>query len=395
MNADQLSNPQVIADPYPYYHELRAHSPLNYMFLPPGTVTGVNEPIRAWALMKYRDVYNALRDHETFASQHSLAGKVVPRLALIHDDPPRHTRFRRLVNKAFTVKRIEALKPWMRTVVEELIDGTVQEREQDVMQAYAIPLPVKVIARMLGIPGEDYTTFKRWSDTFLAFSTMSPEDRTRSNQEMMTYFGTMAATRRAQGSEDLITALVDANVDGESLRDEEIIGFCMLLLIAGNETTTNLIGNMLGILADRPGLWEHLRTDRTLVDTVIDESLRLESPFQRLSRITTREVQLSGATIPARSLVTIYYGAANRDPETFTDPDEFRLDRDFGHHVAFGAGIHFCLGSLLARMEASVTLHALLDRFAGIERGVTPAQRQTASLMVYGYERLPLRLHKG
>lgn len=394
ISADRLSNPDVIANPYPYYHELREHSPLNYMFLPSGTVTGINEPIRAWALMKYRDVYNALRDHETFASQHSLAGKVVPRLALIHDDPPRHTRFRRLVNKAFTLKRIEALKPWITTVVEELIDEMVRLPEPDVMQAYAIPLPVRVIARMLGIPGEDYTTFKRWSDTFLAFNSMSPKDRARSNQAMMAYFGSMAAARRAYGAEDLITALVEAHVDGESLRDEEIIGFCMLLLIAGNETTTNLIGNMLGILADRPELWQRLQTDRTLVDPVIDESLRLESPFQRLSRITTREVQFSGATIPAHSLVTIYYGAANRDPEAFTNPDEFRLDRELGNHVAFGAGIHYCLGAPLARAEAAIALNTLLDRFSAIEPGSVARRRQSASLMVYGYERLSLRLRK-
>ena len=394
-NADRLSSPDVIANPYPYYQELREHSPLNYTFLPPGSVAGINEPVRAWALMKYRDVYNALRDHDTFASHHSLAGKVVPRLALIHDDPPRHTRFRRLVNKAFTLKRIEALKPWITTVVEELAEDMLRSPERDVMQSYAIPLPVKVIARMLGIPGEDYATFKRWSDTFLAFSSMSPEERAKSNQEMMAYFGNMAAARRSQGAADLITALVDAEVDGESLRDEEIIGFCMLLLIAGNETTTNLIGNMLGILANRPELWRQLRSDRTLVDTVIDESLRLESPFQRLSRLTTREVQLSGVTIPAGSLVTIYYGAANRDPDEFPNPDEFRLDRSLQNHVAFGAGIHYCLGAPLARAEAAIALNILLDRFSAIEPGSVGARRQSASLMVYGYERLPLRLCKG
>jgi cytochrome P450 len=395
VNADDLSAPKVIADPYPYYHELREQSPVNYVFLPAGAVTGIADPIRAWGLMKYHDVYSALRDHETFASRHYLAGKIAPRLALIQDDPPRHTRFRRLVNKAFTLRRIEALSPWIASVVHELLDEVKPSTEADLMQAYAIPLPVKVIARMLGIPGEDYVRLKRWSDTFLAFSSMTPDERTKSNQEMMGYFGSMAAARRTHGAEDLITALVEAEVDGECLEDAEIIGFCMLVLIAGNETTTNLIGNMLGILVDRPELWQRLRADRGLVDTVIEETLRFESPFQRLSRMTTRDTELSGVSLPQGSLVTIYYGAANRDPAEFPSPDEFRLDRDLRNHVAFGAGIHYCLGAPLARAEASITLNTLLDRYPKIERGRSPALRQTASLMVFGYQQLPLILERG
>ncbi|MCX5725276.1 MAG: cytochrome P450 [Nitrospirae bacterium] len=393
ITADQLSSPDVIANPYPYYRELREHSPVNYMFLQAGAVAGASEPVRAWALMKYTDVYSALRNHDTFISHHSLAGKIAPRLALIQDDPPRHTRFRRLVNKAFTLKRIETLIPWITNVANELLDE-MTPLEEDVMQAYAIPLPIKIIARLLGIPGEDYIKLKRWSDTFLAFSSMTPEERALSNQEMMAYFGRMASTRRAQGAEDLITALVEAEVEGESLDDSEIIGFCMLVLIAGNETTTNLIGNMLGILADRPELWRQLQKDRSLVDTVIEETLRYESPFQRLSRQTTREVELSGVKIPKDSLVTIYYGAANRDPDEFPAPDEFRLDRDLRNHVAFGAGIHYCLGAPLARVEAQITMHAFLDRFPVLARGTAPSVRQSTSLVVFGYQSLPLALGK-
>ena len=300
LTADQLSTPEVIADPYPYFHVLCDQSPLNYRFLPAGAVWGFDELIRAWALMRHDDVYNALRGHDTFSSRHCLVGKIGPPLALINDDPPRHTRFRRLVNKTFTLKRIEALTPWMEHVVDDLV-GEIGTRETDIIESFAIPMPLKVIARLLGIPGEEYLTFKRWSETFFAFDSMTPEQRAKSNQEMMTYFGLMAAKRRAHGAEDLITALVEAEIEGESLNDAEILDFCMLLLIAGNEKTANLIGNMLGILADRPELWRQLREDRSLVNTVIDETLRYESPFQRLSRQTTRKVYLSDIRIPQDS----------------------------------------------------------------------------------------------
>jgi hypothetical protein len=315
-------------------------------------------------------------------------------LVLITDDPPRHTRFRRLVNKTFTLKRIEALTPWITAIANELLDES-GEGELDVVQQYTIPLPVKIIARLLGIPGEEYVTFKRWSDASLSVTSLTPEERLKNIQEMMMYFAQMASARRAHGAEDLITALVEAEIEGESLQDWEVLGFCLLLLIAGNETTTNLMGNMLNILVDRPGLWQQLREDRSLVETVIEETLRYESPVRVLLRLTTRDVEVSGVTIPEGQPVGIFYGAANRDPAGFPNPDEFRLDRDLRNHVAFGMGIHYCLGAPLARAEAKITLNAFLDRFPVIKRGSAPAVRQTSSPIVFGFHQLPLELKNG
>jgi cytochrome P450 len=347
--------------------------------------------------MKYSDVYGVLRDHDTFSSARNplIEKGVFPPLALITDDPPRHTRFRRLVNKAFTLKRVEALEPWITRTAQELLDE-IGSQEIDIVSAYTIPLPVKVIARLLGIPGEEYPTFKRWSDTFIAsFVTTTQEERMVNVQEMATYFGQMAAARRTHGAEDLITALVEAEIDGEALEDWEILGFCMLLLIAGNETTTNLIGNILNLLADRPDLWKRLREDRSLIEPVIEETLRYEGPVRMLTRTTNRPVEISGVAIPEGELLGVFFGAANRDPAEFPNPDEFRLDRDLRNHVAFGMGIHYCLGAPLARAEAKITLNTFLDRFPSLTHGATPGTRQTGSPIVFGFQHLPLVLQRG
>lgn len=388
---DHLVARTTFADPYPVYRYLRDQSPVQYVSIPAGASPGVDSPIWAWGLLKYDQAYEALRDHETFSSENPLAGQFGPKVVLIQDDPPRHTRFRRLVNKAFTLKRVEALEPWITGVANALLDE-MGEGPADVVESYTVPLPVKVIARLLGIPGEDYATFKRWSDAFLSTVSLQRDERMQNIQEMVAYFGQMAAARRAHGAEDLITALVEAEIEGASLQDWEILGFCILLLIAGNETTTNLMGNLFNLLVDRPDLWQRLRADRSLVETVSEETLRYESPVQRLFRTATREVEVSGAKVSKGDRVTIFYGAANRDPQAFPNPDEFRLDRDLRNHVAFGMGIHYCLGAPLARAEARITLNAFLDRFPVIKRGDAPAVRQTASPIVFGFTQLPLVL---
>ncbi|MBI3798991.1 MAG: cytochrome P450 [Deltaproteobacteria bacterium] len=387
---DHLVARANFADPYPVYRALRDQSPVHYVSIPAGA-SGLAAPVRAWGLLKYDDVYGALRDHETFSSESPMAGQFGPRMVLLQDDPPRHTRFRRLVNKVFTLKRVEALEPWITSIAQALLDE-ISDGTTDMVESYTVPLPVKVIARLLGIPGEDYATFKRWSDAFLSTVSAERDERLQNIQAMVAYFGQMAAARRAHGADDLITALVEAEIEGESLQDWEILGFCILLLIAGNETTTNLLGNLFNILVEQPELWQQLRENRGLVEPVIEETLRYESPVQRLFRTVTRDVEVSGVKIAPGERITIFYGAANRDPSAFPEPEEFRLDRDLRNHVAFGMGIHYCLGAPLARAEARISLNAFLDRFSTLKRGESPAVRQTDSPIVLGFSQLPLLL---
>ncbi|MEX2229142.1 MAG: cytochrome P450 [Dehalococcoidia bacterium] len=381
-----LASPQFFEDPYPTYRRLREQSPVV-------RIAGSSSHL----VIGFDEVYEVLRHHEQYSSAGERAvaradGAAAPdpfRLVLITDDPPRHTRFRGLVNRAFTPRQVRDLEPFIRDVVERLVDGfALDEPELDVVADLTIPLPVTVIATLLGIPPAEGERFKRWSNALIA--AQQGERRRGELMEMAAYLMSAVRVRRAEPAQDLITALAEAEIDGERLQDGEIIGFAVLLLVAGNETTTNLIGNMLNVLADRPELWARLREDRTLIEPFVEETLRFDSPVQTLPRFTLAQSTLGGATIPAHTQLHVCYGAANRDPAAFPEPDEFRLDRELSRHVAFGTGIHYCLGAPLARAEARIALDVLLERFRELPRGSTPALRQRASHIVRGFQMLPL-----
>jgi cytochrome P450 len=387
-----FGNPETWENPYPAYREFRARSPFVAQW-PVVLLDGDVRQVRTWMLLKYAQVDAALRDPATFSSQQPGAGSVAPMLVMISDDPPRHTRFRRIVGKAFTARRIAELEPWIKTVAEHLLDEIGSGVSADAVGAFTMPLPVQVIARMLGIPGEDQAAFRRWSDSLVAFNggDFTPAERVKNGMEMMDYFRKIVAARREKSGSDLISAVVEAEVDGERLEEWEVLGFCTLLLVAGNETTTNLMSNMLNILVDRPEAWRRLRDDRLLVESAIEETLRYDSPVQMLTRRVTRDIEIDGQKIREGEAVAVAFAAANRDPAAFPDPDTFLLDRDMSRHLGFGAGIHYCLGAPLARMEATIMLNAMLDRYSSIARGNEAPQRQRATNLLYGFRKLPLK----
>ena len=388
LDANALFAPPVVADPFPLYRELRPLTPFR-------TIDG------HWVVMKHRDVFAALSNHRVFSSNLShIDNEVLRETPIIFEDPPGHTRHRKLVQPAFTQGRIEAMTPWVDEVVRDVV-AALPVGEVEAVAALCDPLPVRVVAQVMGVPQERHLDFKRWSDerTYLVAqrgAPTSPEHASRieearaANRRLLDYFLAEARTRRAEPLDDLITDLVVANDGDDALTEDEVAAVCALLLTAGNVTTTNVLGNMLGQLADNPDVYALVREDRTKIDEVVEESLRLEAPVQWLYRRTLSETQLGGVTIPAGESVLVYFGAANRDPDAYPEPDRFDLANRARRHAAFGHGIHFCLGAPLARLEVTLALAAVLDRFSAIERGARPPRRIDHAATHCNHVELPL-----
>ena len=380
----ELSSADTIANPYPVYEAARGTSPVRH----PGEA-------ELWSVLSFEHVFEVLRDHKRFSSEMTFGGEASGTgsfpLVLINDDPPRHTRFRQLVNRSFTPKTIADLEPWLDSTIAGLLDN-ISDEPTDFVSEFTVPLPVRTIATLLGIPAEDYRKFKFWTDSLMqADGDQSQDDRMGAGMAMAGYLNETIQARKAEPLDDLITLVTTGEADGDKLTDGEALGYAILLLVAGNETTTNLLGNMMNLLANNPDLWARLKADPELVDQFVEETVRFESPVQLLMRTTTEEVEINGKTIPKGATIQVHYGAANRDPEAFESPDEFRLDRDLRSHVGFGAGVHYCLGSPLARAEARLTVKAMIERYATIEPA-GEAVRQNSTPIIFGFRSLPLRL---
>ncbi|MGH3812110.1 MAG: cytochrome P450 [Pseudonocardiaceae bacterium] len=328
-----------------------------------------------WHVFRYADAARAISDPQVFSSD---VGRVLPvgqkftQGNLLRTDPPRHHTLRRLVGAAFSPKVVTGLAPRIAEVSHELLDATGGGAEFDLVSALAYPLPVTVIAELLGLPTSDRELFRSWADRLFDrdMADMNDPELGRkiddATADMLAYLGEHCADRRAHPRQDLISRLAAVEADGERLSDEEVVNFSVVLLIAGHITTTALLGNTVLCVDEHPDVWAELHADRSLVEAAIEEVLRYRPSFTQVGRVTMVETELAGQVIPADAIVTPWLLSANRDEREFADPDRFDIHRSGSHHLAFGYGIHFCIGQLLARVEARIAVGVLLDRYAEI-----------------------------
>jgi cytochrome P450 len=323
------------------------------------------------------------------------AGPLLQAQTMLTSDPPQHTRLRGLVNKAFTARRLESLRPHIQEIVDELLDAMKGKRELDVIWDLGYPLPVIVIAELLGVPPDHREQFKHWSDGIVgslgsAFAAPDVQQRAMdSATALVGYFQGVIAERRRAPKDDLISALIAAEEQGQVLSEEELLATLVLLLVAGNETTTNLIGNGTLALLRHPDQLARLRSDPSIAETAVEELLRYDSPVQATGRVATEDIEVGGTVVKEGQVAFLLLGAANRDPAVFPEPDRLDLTRQDNRHVAFGYGIHFCLGAPLARIEAQVALPSLLARFPGL-RLATGELEWGGNLILRGLKRLPV-----
>lgn len=390
-------------DPYSLYARLREHSPVVKA-----------ERIGIWALTRYEDVVFALKHPKLFSSATSEASKKSmvqdPRLqesldtmmgtSLVSSDPPRHTRLRKLINLAFTPRAITRLEGRIRSLVTELVDDILRRDQFDLIEDFAIPLPVIVISEMLGVDPARRADFKRWSDDLLASSRFTEhEDEAeierllRSNGECVDYFREMIEVRRREPRDDLLGDLVRAEVEREILSPGEVLSMAVLLLLAGNETTTNLIGNGMAEILEHPEQLRRLRADPSLIPGFLEEVLRHCSPVTMLVRTTTEAITIRGVTIPEGELVALFLAAANRDPEQFPEPDRFDITRKHTSQLAFGHGIHFCVGAPLSRLEGRLAFEELFARLPEFSR-VPGSLDWIPNANLHGLRTLPLRFDR-
>lgn len=391
--------PSHFADPYPQYRRLREGAPV------------YRHPLfGAWVLSRHEDITEVLKDARFSVDRAAHAEndfinpfvgldpglKEVIVSTLLMKDPPDHTRLRGLVNKAFTPRRIEGLRPRIQEVVDEFLDEMQAGGDVEFMRDFAVPLPIVVIAELLGVPSADREAFKQWSSVLAALldpvsSEHGLDELNPVFLEMQSYFDTLFEERRRNPQNDLVSALVAAEEEGEMLSSTECLATCALILGAGHETTTNLLGNAVVALLRNPEERKRLTEDPGLIDTAVEEFLRFDSPVQVTDRVALEDCEIAGHSVKAGSFVLLLLGSANRDPAQFERAEQLDLGRRDNRHLAFSQGVHFCLGAQLARVEAQVAIGSFLRRFPEFNGPLDPPAWRR-SLVLRGPESLPLQI---
>jgi cytochrome P450 len=378
------------SDPYSVHARLRAQHPVAQVIMPGGTP--------AWLVTGYAQARSALTDprlHKLPEGWRPEPDSLLASLDLhmLNLDPPDHDRLRKLVNKAFTARRVEQLRPRITAITAGLLDDMSTRTEVDLLASFAFPLPITVICELLGVPVADRDQFRVWSATIVT-DTPSPEVFQAHANAMTGYFQALMAARRREPTDDLLSALISARDDTDRLSENELLSMAFLLLVAGHETTVNLIASGVLALLLNPGELARLRADRALLAAAVEELLRYVNPVNNATfRFTGEPVEIGGVPIGRGEVVLVSLSGANRDPSRYADPDRLDLGRDSGGHLAFGHGIHYCLGAPLARLEAEIAFAGLLERFGSMTLAVPPdALRWRPSTLIHGLESLPVRL---
>jgi cytochrome P450 len=382
---------QIRDDPYPLYQRLLASAPVQW-----------NDVLQAWTLVRFSDVVGSLTDAR-LSVERNAGGRAtgVPRAvrSMLTSDPPDHTRLRALVQKAFTPRMIEQLRPRLVAIVGELLDRLAERSAAaglvDLIGDLAYPLPVVAIAELLGVPAEDRMKFHAWSSAVAAsldpmVSASVADQVVGAREALHAYLRGIIELRRRAPRADLISALVAVEEQGDVLGEPELVTMCTLLLIAGHETTVNLIGNGMLALLRHPQELARLHADPPLITSAIEELLRFDSPVQLTARIATEPIEIDGRVIESGQWILPLLGAANRDPAQFPDPEKLDLSRTPNNHVAFGRGIHFCLGAPLARLEGQIAIGGLVRRFPNLELAGEPIRRNQITLR--GLASLPVAI---
>jgi cytochrome P450 len=376
-------------DPYPVYAWLRDNAPLYH-----------NEELDFWALSRHADVLAAIRNESVFSNRMGVSidpaswgPNAKYAMSFLGMDPPEQTRLRALVSRGFTPRRVKELEPRIRELTCEYLDAAVERDSFDFVDEFAGKLPMDVISEMVGVPKADRAELRRLADLVVHRAPDSrdvPQEGLDAALALFTYYADMIAERRRNSGDDLTSALIDADVDGDRLSDAEIIGFVFLMIVAGNETTTKLLGNAVYWGWRNPDQLTRVLADDSLVPAWVNETLRYDTSSQLLARYLLEDVALHGRVAPAGSQLVLLLGSANRDPEVFPDPDRYDLDRDTSQLISFGAGRHYCLGANLARLEGNVALSELIARVRHIEVDESAGVERVHSSNVRGFAHLPV-----